>query len=43
MIGETEDDKISQEFDTLVDDAENPLADKEIKENKGKFTIVLRF
>ena len=40
FIGETEDDQISQDFDKLVDNEENPLAEKE---NKGKLAIVLRF
>ena len=32
-IGETADDKISQDFDKLVENAEDPLANKE---DKGK-------
>ena len=39
FIGETADDKISQDFDKLVDNAEDPLANKE---DKGKLTIVFK-
>ena len=40
FIGETADDKISQDFDKLVDiNTENPL---ETKEDKGKSTIVFK-